>query len=102
MLFDALPNDLISHTIGFTMVGPLGIVSRKSIIAKMIRRDFACLLMRVSTFVARTPGGIASFELCKCSVQESLGLVNPLPGQLTPTFPSSIHPRTVIHPLSYQ
>ena len=58
MFFDALPNDLISHTIGFAMVGPPDVVSRKSIIAKMIRHDFACLSMRVSTFVARTPDGL--------------------------------------------
>ena len=85
MFFNSLPNDLVSHTVGFTMVGPPDVVSRKSIIAKMIRHDFACLSMRVSTFVARTPSDIASFQLCKCSIQEILGLVNPLPGQLTVT-----------------
>ena len=102
IILDMLSHDLISYTIDFTMVGPSGIVYHKSILVKMFTYKLLCLSTPVCTTAARTPSGIRSSGLCKCSIQESIGLLNPFIALVTPTGPAYVHPLTVIHPLTYQ
>jgi hypothetical protein len=85
-MLHTLPHHLLSHTIGFTVEDPLGIACRKSIQTKMFPHDLLRLSFPVCTFVAWTEHSTRSFSsFAKRLLQESIGLVDPLIGDLTPT-----------------
>ena len=83
----------ISSLIGSASPPP-GIVCHKSIHAKMFTHDLLCLSMPVRTTVAGTQSGTRSFGLCKCSIKESIGLLNPFIAPVTPMGPARVHPLT--------
>jgi hypothetical protein len=99
-------HDLISHTTSFSMVGPLCIVFRKTILSKMLKHVTLCMPTHVSAFATRTPDGrfprSLPFKLFKCFSHESLGVRNPFRCQTTPTCPLVVHPVTITHSLSDQ
>ena len=79
-----------------------GIVCRKSILPKMFPHDLLRLSFPVCTFAAGTANFTRSFSShAKCPFQESIGLVDPLIGDLTLTCVARVHPLTVLHPLTY-
>ena len=63
---DTMSHDLVSHTIGFTIVDRPSIVCHKSILTKIFTHDHLCLSTRVCTNAAGTPSGTRSFNPCKC------------------------------------